>query len=355
MRRSSLRAPRGRRVLLWAGLAFVLAQLGGGLLLDYRWPDLRFPAVGRVFGRLERLDRPPEIVVMGSSRFEGAVRPDVLDPLLRGYTRQAPQTFNAAVGAGDPIVAERLLDRMLRAGHRPAMLVLEVSPEHFSRRSPMLSQQVIRQMTWADLPSYLPDACLYTPMMRLLSSRLMPLYMHRYQIRKQAVESILAPLTGTRAQPAPAESAAAPCLEPNLDNLPAAEPAPPPPLGLTPAVPAVALVSDWLRDYQLGPVVTTALERLLARCRAERIDVLLVGVPVMAGHRAQYKPEIDAVYLGYVHSLIARYGCRFVDFRDRVPDYGFRDALHTNDTGSVYFSHLLGREVLIPLWRELHP
>ncbi len=345
---------RGLAILLWAGGLFAAAQLVVGLLLDHCWPDVRFPQAGRVFARLEALGRTPEIVFMGSSRFEGAVCPYVLDPLLRAYTRQAPRSFNAAVGAGDALVAERMLDRMLRAGRVPALLVLEVSPEHLNRRTPLLGQQVLRQMTWADLPGYLPDACLYAPPMRLVSSRLMPLYVHRYQICKQALAPLVGVSSGARTEPPP-PAAEGPLPVPNLRDLPPAEPGFAAPPGVAPVPSAVAYMSDWLRDYRLSSVTTAALDRLLQRCRAEGIDVLLVGVPVMKAHRELYTPEIDAIYLDYVRSLVARYGCRFVDFRDRLPDHAYGDALHYNQAGDEYFCRILAREVLIPLWRERHP
>jgi hypothetical protein len=293
-------------------------------------------------------------VFMGSSRFEGGVRPAILEPLLRQYTRQAPRTFNAAVGAGDPIVAERLLERMLSTGRRPTLLVLEISPEQLNRRSPLVEQQVIRQMTWTDLPRYLSDAYQYTRVMRLLSSRLLPMYIHRYQIRKQTLGRIPDALTGSGPQPFPPVPPADPLPQPNLHDLPPAEPIP---VGLPAEAsfePGLAPMMKWLREYELSPVVTSALERLLLRCNTERIDVLLVGVFTMKGHRELITPKIEATYRAYVHSLSEKYGCRFVDYRDRVPDLGFGDPLHVNDVGGDYFSRILAREALIPLWRELH-
>src|SRR5262245_4078154 len=205
-RRGTAGRRHGLRVLLWAAAFFAAAQLIGGLVLDHCWPWPRFPQAGQVFARLDALPRTPEIVFIGSSRFEGAVRPEVLDPLLRRYTRQAPRSFNAAVGAGDAVFAEWVLGRMLRAGRRPALLVLEVSPESLNRRQSWLEQHVLRQFTWAEVVRWLPDVCRSTHPLRLLSSRLLPLYVHRYQIRKQAGAAALALLRGAPADPARGES-----------------------------------------------------------------------------------------------------------------------------------------------------
>ena len=115
------------------------------------------------------------------------------------------------------------------------------------------------------------------------------------------------------------------------------------------------LPAAWLRDSRLSPAVTGALARLLDHSRAAGVTVVLVGAPVTTGHRAMYTPDIDAEYSTFVRAMVATYGCRFVDFRDRIPDHGFRDLMHLNAAGSQCFSHALAREVLIPVWRELHP
>ena len=197
------------------------------------------------------------------------------------------------------------------------MLVLEISPEQLNRRSPLLGQQVIRQMTWADLPSYMPDACLYTPIMRLLTSRLLPLYMHRYEIRKQTVGALVPRQTNPDPESYLTQAPVFP--EPELQNVP---PPAPPLFGSRISDDRIAAgrncLTTWLKDYQPSSIATSALERMLRRCSIERIDVLLIGVPVMTEHRVLYSPKIEAAYRDYIHSLETKYSCRFVDFRDTI-------------------------------------
>jgi hypothetical protein len=336
---------RGRRVLAVAALVFVVGNFVGGLLLDYRWPDIRFPELGTTFRLLAGMGRSPEVVFLGSSRMAGAASPHVIDPLLRSYTRLAPRTFNAAVNAGDSLVDEYVFGRMLERGVRPSVLVVEVSAEHLNRRCPLLGQQVIRLMTWPDLPSYLPDAAIYTRMMRLVSSRLTPLYFHRYQIRKRlfgypsqdVVVRGPAPDQGPDPNPSVSE------LPPAAVNLEPAEGPPPQP------------DSGWCRGPELSPLQTAALERLLARARAAGVFVILANSPATSGQRAILPPAVNDDFRAYVRSLEERFGCRFVDFCERVPDDRFYDPIHVNHTGAKYFSHVFTRDVLIPVWRELHP
>ena len=53
-------------------------------------------------------------------------------------------------------------------------------------------------------------------------------------------------------------------------------------------------VRSYLRDYQVGGGTVAALERLLARCRADRLAVLLLAPPVASAHRACYSAAIEA-------------------------------------------------------------
>jgi hypothetical protein len=336
---------RGCRVLTRACFVFIIANLAGGLLLDYTWPELRFPEIGPLFRDLTALRRPPGVVVMGSSRFLGGVRPDVIDPLLREYTREGPRTFNASVTGGDALVHDRLLDRMLREGRRPGLLLVEVSPEHLTSHSPLLGQQVLRLMTWPDVPRYLPEVVKYSSAMQLLRSRLLSLYVHRYQIRKRLFGG--QPSVAVRTCP---DFTGIPPSSPRLVELP------PEQIGdtSTPGMPPTEGLVRWLEDYRLSRVTTGALERLLRRCRDASVPVVLVGAPETVGHRHLCTPAVDTTYLGYVRFLAAKYGCRFVDFRDRIADAEFVDVMHMNQRGAALFSQALARDAVIPVWRETH-
>jgi hypothetical protein len=349
--------PRGLRVLLWAGAVFALGQLVGGLVLDQWGSRIRFPQVEWVFERLRELPRPPDVVCLGSSRFQAAIRTDGVGSMPPGGDGRAPCVFNAAVGAGDAVVAERILDRMLAEGQRPALVVLEVCPENLARRSYWLDQHVMRMLTWWDMPEYFFAACFSRQPLRLVSARLLPLYLHRYQLRKQAAAALL----GEWALPDPAAEAARAAEEflgptRGTGGLPSAAP------GL-PAVPprdahllwGLLDLQSWLGEYEVGGVVPRALERVLARCRDEGIAVLLLAPPLSGPHQALYTPAIEEAFQGYLASLAQRYGCRFADCRNQIPDDYFRNHDHLNEEGATYFSGLLAEDVLLPLWHEVRP
>jgi hypothetical protein len=322
---------RGRRVLTGTVVLFVVINFAGGLLLDYRWPEVRFPEIGQVFHDLNALGRAPDVVVMGSSRFLGGVRPEFVDPVLAEEAWDAPRTFNAAVTGGDPLVHDRLVQGMLQEGRRPGLLLVEVSPEHFTVHSPLLGQQVLRLMTWTDLPRYLPEAARYSPVRQLVTSRLLPTYTHRYQIRKRLLggqhAAVVRTWDGGEAKLVLEQS--------------------------EPLKPSARLVR-WFQDYRLSRLTTAALERLLDRCKTAGVPVVLVGAPEATCNRRLVTPAAEAAYLGYVHRLGERYGCRFVDLRDRIPDDGFHDEMHLNGQGAAEFSRAIALDAVLPAWRETH-
>jgi hypothetical protein len=340
-------------VLLWTAAVFAVIQLVGGLLLDYCWPHIRSPQAGALFARLDRLPRTPEIVCLGSSRFQLGIKESVLNPLLHHFTHSSPQVLNLAIGCGDAVVADWMLERMLRQGHRPALLVVEITPENLAARNKWLEYHVLRYLTWTDLPRCFLDTCRYTHPMRFLGSRLLPLHFHRYQLRKQIREAALALLPEERASEAAPGEQAGSAPEENEGGLPAVPSLPADDLTDRPAL-AVQDVADWLWNYRLGGTAPRALERLLDRCRDEGIAVLLAAPPLSRPHRMLYSPAIEGAFQAYLQALSKKYGCRFVDYRARVPDQCFTDHHHMNAVGGAYFSRLLAREVLIPEWRELH-
>jgi hypothetical protein len=111
------------------------------------------------------------------------------------------------------------------------------------------------------------------------------------------------------------------------------------------------LPGHWLRNYRVGGTAAAALERLLETCRQQGTQVILVSVPVTLPHRQWYTPPIEASFQAYLNRLTRAYGCRCVDYRDRVPDAFFLDSHHLNDDGQLYFTRLLVHDLLAPLWQ----
>jgi hypothetical protein len=338
---------RGLRILLWVFSLFWLAQIMGGLVLDYVWLGPRYPRMREMFARLKARRHAPDILFLGSSRFESDVHEAVLDAELRRQLGEhSPRTFNASFPAGDPTVFERVFHDMLGCGYRPRLVILEVNPATLAGRDNWLYQHAMNVLDWRDVPDALPALCRNGRIMYLVNGRLLPLYVHRYHIRKEAVA-----LAGRLFRPAQNDAAADPPVPP------AVEEDPEPPMQ-TPAILAAMEhgyvdISKEVRDYRLGGVVTRRLERLLDACRSAGITVVLVGVPVSSPSRRACTSDVNTLFLDYMRRLESNYGCTFADWRALIPDAYFADTHHVTHEGGIYFSRRFATAVLAPLWRKV--
>jgi hypothetical protein len=353
-------ARRGWRALGWALSVFVLAQLVGGLLLDYVWPELRFPTAALTFKALEKQPKSPDIVCVGSSRFGAGFVQEKVREQMRATTGDIELTvFNAAIEAGDLVTARYVMNHAFDQGIQPKMIVIEVSPETLARRCEWMGQHVLRQLTWEEIPGYLSDIYRSGNTVRLLSARFVPLHMHRRQIcltlQQYAEQHVRAALRPSKPNKPGKESkkekaiAAAPDQGVPWEIFKELRDDRHDPWRMQAGLPAIR---RWLQDYHIGGGSGRALDELVQRCRDQGMTVILVGVPVAEGHRALYTPEINEAFLNRVTSVARRHGARFVDYRDRLPDELFRDNHHLRQCGGEEFSRLLTQEVLVPAWME---
>jgi hypothetical protein len=349
MRDLAPRRRRARATLLWSIGLFVAGQLTIGLLLDYVWPLVRFPSAGRVMARLAQQPQNPEVVFLGSSRFECGIRPAEIGQLLERACRLGEPcgVFNGAVPAGDPISAEFVLHTLLERGVRPRLVVLEVSPEQLNYYNEWLGLHVRRQLTWADVPGYLVEACWAGQGVRFLSARLFPLFLHRQQVLEEVWSAIHRGSPPVASAPA---SAAPESVPVNWDEL-----LQPPQREMTPALRAsIESIRDflprhWLYDFHIRGNNPAALGRILTECRRHGIGVLLLAPPLTEAHRQCYGPAIESAFQEYLAGVQAAHGCRFVDCRAWLPDPLFVDNHHLDADGALYFSRLLTHRVLVAL------
>ncbi len=328
--------------MCWLAALFVVAQLGIGLSFDYLFPGVRFPDLAKVERRLQREVPRPEIAVFGSSHFQ-AFDAGLADALLvRSLQDASPRTFNAAVPAGDTVVAERLMTTWLGQGYRPRMIVVEVVPESLNWNNTMVTQQVIRLLHWRDAPQAAVALCRNGRILTLFRDRFLPLHLHRYQARKQIGQWLF-----SVEEPSGIESV-------SQRTIPETDPAPPP---LTPEIlayqKAAPIVAHMVREYAPRGLTADRLEQLLQECRDAQIVVELVVAPVSSGYRAGYTPQMNSLFRQYLEKLQWTYGCDFYDWRERLTDGYFADSNHLNGAGSQIFSRQLTEEVILPAWRNL--
>ena len=346
-----------RRALLWTAGLYIALQLTFSLLLDYRWPFLRFPSARVRLDELAKSQIKPDIVLLGSSRFEAGINPaEIAWQLDRQCSLDQPVgVFKGAISCGDPIVFEFLFNCLMEASYHPKLLVLEISPETLNRTNQWLGMHVRRQLRWGDVPRYFLDICRSDQAMRWLGERINPVFIHREELWHNAAgvveqssdQSAAGLASWAIASTKPGNAFGGDALSIGDPLLPAA------PL-LSPEFAAISqcgacLPQKWLRHYRIsGSASADALERVLRKCHEQGIEVLLVGVPVTQPHRATYTADIDREYFAYVATLTDKFGCRFVDYRDRLPDSLFTDNHHLSPVGGFSFSRLLAFEQLAP-------
>lgn len=346
----SLRIRRCRRALGWAAGTFFLCQMVAGLLLDYVWPGVRFRGLdhGLAACRAAADSTQPVVLALGSSRFGCGLQANVLESEL-GQGSAKPRVINFSMPGGDFITAEHLYAHCREAGCKPALVLLEVSPETLARRNLWLDLHVLRQLTWQDGPRFAADLIRSGHALRYLASRLVPLYVHRDQLRHLALMQLgLADQAESkhRTELDAFFTAAVVHSEQSLsaDQM------------RQRSLAGAAYIQRWLRNYRIGGNAKRSFDRLLQRCAADGAGVVLVAVPVSSPHRQLYTPEIEGPFQETIRQALQRYPhFRFFDLRAALADQEFYDNHHTTSAGAVHFSRRLAQELRAVTVAEMLP
>jgi hypothetical protein len=348
--RSQASRRRGRSALLWAGATFLVVQLAVGLALDNSWPNLRFPYAVHVINEVRQCAPKPDIICVGSSRMGMCFRAKEIVRCLReqGGDR-AIQVYNATLPRGDLLADDYVVEHLLGQGMRPAVLVVEVSPESLARYNEWLDTDILNQFTWAEVPRLLHEAgYLGAPQRRaLFLSRFTPIYQYRRELRQTLFRHWSPPKL--------------PSLSESQDSMEAygwsevyarlGDPARF--SGYTQLM--LPGLKAWLNRYQVGGFSARALTQMVRAARRDGIEVVLVAMPVTAAYRAYYTPSVQAQFHAYLDRFTQKYGCHFVDYHDMLPDDNFWDGYHALEAGGMRFSNRLATEVLAPLLRQRAP
>ncbi|WP_020470671.1 SGNH/GDSL hydrolase family protein [Zavarzinella formosa] len=341
---------RSRRVLSWALAGFFLIQFAGGLVLDYARPGIRFPMMRSMLDSLAMEPRSPDVIVLGSSRFQACVNATELTHEVRAATGKSDfRAFHAAVGGSDAIAMELALNNILDAGYRPGLVIVEMTPTTITRNTPWYNWHVARQIRWDNTPTHLGELTVSGQLGRFIQARLVPLYRHRYEIRKSIRAS-----TGVFPPPQESQVSSADLPRPLLSEADWNKELSPRPL--TPGEAELARKGvdiGWRELRAFGPNSNAldALDRMLTRCRELNIPVVLVGAPLSSVFREKTQP-INETYHEILKRIQEKHGVEFVDAHAVIPDHLFVDFHHTTPEGSIVFSRWLARRLLVPRWSE---
>jgi len=316
-----------KRVLGLAALFFLAVQLAVGLALDRAPLHVRFSEATAALERARAIGPEPDVLIFGSSRFKALVDPVRVEARLRERLGdRAPRVASITFNGGDLIGSEVLLAKVLEAGLRPKLAVIELTPEWVRYPVPFINGQLLRAFTWRDVGAWLPELLTGTKR-TLLCARLFPVYCYRNEL--------LTWVTG-RAPPylaAPGDPSQA--RRHGKDD---------PEHG----------AGRWarrMRGYRVSERALRVLERVLDRCREAEIDCVFAEPPLSGVHRELLAREISTKFDEALAREQRERSFDLLDFSARLPDDGFHDSTHGNRSGAERFSVIFADEVIEPRWR----
>jgi hypothetical protein len=320
---------------------YVLAALGLNVLMD-RWCPAAFEKVYRIkWQGLCQLagDEPdrPLVVMVGSSRTEGAFQAELLEG-LPGPNGRSLTAYNFGVPAAGPIHEYLYLREMLGQGIRPHLLLVEFLPPLFNdAKSRLISEENWTIPEWASATQMVHMAPYFVRPVRKgriwLESRLAPWYVYRLPLHNW-VWCHWDPANDLAPDPYPHDRWGCRYAEPLTD---------------------AERARRWriarqyvpsLRQFRTGAEPIRAMHDLLKCCRREQIPVVLVLTPESAAFRSWYSPECLAVMADLLGELRTTYGVEVIDARQWLEDDDeFMDGHHLQESGARKFTTRLIAEV----------
>ena len=344
-RRKNAGGPRGRRALCWVIGLFALSQAALSLWVPHDGFFLRDPVRRARLGRLRRqmaeAPSPPRLVVLlGSSHIYYSLFSRRLGLQASADLGRPVVVANEAMPGTGPIRSLLVMDRLLREGVVPDLVVLETFPLGFDDRrdetgSDLLPVASLDAGDVALLRRYAPDRS------DLAGGRgpdaVAPVYLQRANLTNFFLPWLLVP--GRRNRPLPEEHDFG--REDLSDGRRAR------------ALAEVKKAYAPLHDAPIGGFrQCMAVAELIERVRAKGAKVVFLATPEGPTFRSWYPPVRWAESVVWLRDLAARHGVPLVDARRWTDDEElFGDSHHLTRAGSEQFSRWVGREILVPQLR----
>ncbi len=340
---ASRRSARARATLRWMVLGFFLLQLLFVIVVDGWFPLFFDPETAVRLRELQaHVQAEPErplLLLIGSSRTCMSFRPEVLGPLLPDPGPQ-PLVYNYSHVAATPAFHLLQLQRLIQWKIKPRWVVVEVIPVWLSREGTGLLAEV------AVTPE-LPFLLRYTTPKRVLRNFFMTRIVPWHRNRTALLEA-LAP--GWAGEVGPRED---PLLAGHLGHDNRAwswlqDPA----FRRRQLEVARRDYGPALKSFQLQEWLTRPVADLVAFCRREQIELVLMLSPESSLFRSWYAPGSETQIQAFFAGLKRQHGVATVDCRHWLPDEAFYDGHHVLERGADTFTRRLEQEVLRPLVRE---
>lgn len=312
---------------------------------------LRDPVFGDKEERLTQCEAAiapgtPRVLMIGTSRTGYAFNARRAEERLRTTLGRPAMVFNFGIAASGPVTHKLYLDRLLAAGHKPDVLVLEILPSSLAdlpegpyerlfttgdRMTHSEVQQAIHYGFPADplrqkwrLAAVHPWFTLRFQMLGRMSSGWLPWQLRFDAGRTSDDHGWMMPL-GTTDSPEQKQA---------------------------------AFARAWMEYHALLSTMTPgggagrAFEDMLKLAKENGIAVTAIILPESPKFRELYHPDVLSRLDAFLKETCGRHGVAWIDARDWLPEEGFYDGHHTLRVGAEAFTDRLTREVIVPHLRR---
>jgi hypothetical protein len=334
---------RARTAVIVGCLVFAASQAGLVLVFSRvapTWGDAEFH--GRLATFRRRCSAQPDalqVVVVGSSRTCYGLPGADFEANVRQVTGRHVALCNLSrLGAG-PVTNLVTTTRMLNAGVRPDLVVVEVLPALLAGQVPLdeireerLPSRDLKPADLALLSSYQRDEP-RDSYLRQRIAQLVPIYSYRLELISRLSPMLLRFDHRRIVNYDPQGGALNPYSEYSEKR------------GIQQA--------DWfgqfLDDFQLGDRQCRAVRETVATCHAAGVPIALVLTPEGPLFRSRYQPRDWEKISSFLAQLSTQEQVPIIDARHWLDERSFADSQHMLNHGALQFSTLLARQVAAPL------
>jgi hypothetical protein len=322
-RRPPARVVRAKQTLLATALAAVMLVPPAWVVVETARPDCLDPTYVQTRTALAAaVAAHPDhrlAVVIGSSRTQIGFAPELLPPQTDAVGRPV-LWFNASHYEAGPGMNFVTLSRLLRDGHVPATVVMEIMPAFCAHGAAgLLAKHATYRDAAAALTADLPGDLIVTVLKRRLT--------HFHDLESAWTGSGEPPLASGPYGNAPAPAAVPPAERSRRRSA------------------QLAWLNYLLELPSIHPATVRATAATVAACRERGIDLVFVLTPESPAFRAAYDPAGLARFSAWVAGTSREYGVKVIDARDWLPEEQFVDGHHATAEGAASFTARLVREL----------
>ncbi len=331
------RQTRARRIVIAWLVALVALEAAFGVAMQGPLHSLRNPAFADRFALLrkqqDKCGERPVALIMGTSRSLNGIRPDLLEP-TDVERSAAPMVFNFSSQAHGPTHQYVRLKRLLREGVHPSTIVLEIVPHQLGTGPG--DQINPLNLDYRDLLDSLPFREAPEDVNRewLKAQWLFPCYSYRYHI----VGRLLPNWYPDEQRVVTREKLDAFGWEPYYSDE----------LRRPPSADTLRKrFQPLLHTVWLSPTNDRAIQEIIATCRAERIQLIVLFMPEGPIYRSCYTSQAEAFVKEFQDGLRSHPGVTVVDARQWMDsEQFFVDSHHLKPEAAALFTERFKANVL---------